>query len=186
MRAIYILLVLSLTGCATYEFDIRQPPEFARHIGRKADESFTRDRLEYRLRSVDNHLVMRIFNTSNSPVQLVGSQSTVVDPTQQSRRLTGGTIAPGAFIKLILPPMLQQRGRAGPGITLGVGGGYSSNGGGGVGVGSTFYDDADRYDITDGGEAWDWDGETDIRLSLKYEQNGKTFTHLFTILRVKV
>src|SRR5215207_3085901 len=93
------------TGCARYEYTLTQPPDLARHIGAQSDQVVDVDPLQYRLRTVDNRLVVRIYNQTDEPIELLGDKSFVVDPDGQSRPLRGQTIAPHAFMKLIFPPI---------------------------------------------------------------------------------
>jgi hypothetical protein len=176
MRHVRFLLTLTLlgAGCARYEYDVVSPQPAAGHVGRKGDHSFALDPLEYKLRTVDNRLVVRVYNPTSEPVTLLGGRSAAVDPDGQSHPLITQTIAPGgSFIKLILPP---PRPRVyGGGSTFGIG----------VGVGTyphhhhhhrssidswpdddgprymTVYDDNDTY-------YWDWKGEGQARLNLVY------------------
>jgi len=110
MRSALVLCLLCLLataagGCATYEYNLVQPADLTRHIGSKGDEVVSVDPLQYRLRAVDNRLVMRIVNPTEDPIELVGPRSTVVDPAGQSHPLRAQTIAPNSFIKLIFPPI---------------------------------------------------------------------------------
>src|SRR5881394_1297012 len=88
-----ISLIL-MTGCARYEFDLVQPQDLARHIGSQSDETVRVDPLEYRMRAVENRLVVRIFNPTTDPITLAGDKSYVVDPAGQSHPLRAQTIAP--------------------------------------------------------------------------------------------
>lgn len=185
MRTLALIFLTLLSGCATYEFDITHPPEFSRHISRKADESFTRDDLDYRLRAVEGRLVVRIYNTADNDVRILGARSTLVDPHLQSRPIRSQTIAPGAFVKLILPPLAPQLRPSGPSIT--IGGGISSGGGSGIGLGTGFHDGPDYYEVDDNsGFYWEWDGASDVRLTLTFERAAQIFTHTFAISRVKL
>ena len=194
-----VLAVTLVIGCARYEYDVVSPEQAAGHVGTKSDHRFTIDPLEYRLRTVDNRLVIRAYNPTGENVTLLGERSTAVDPEGQSHPLMTQTIAPGgSFIKLILPPPRPRFYRSGP--TFGIG----------VGVGSyphhhhhhrsaiddwpyddgphymTVYDDSDTY-------YWDWKGEGEARLSLVYTRGGgdnperaaPAFTHELVIRRVK-
>src|SRR6186997_3312137 len=98
--ALFILAAATLLGgCATYEYDLTAPPELSRHIPRKVDAVVQREPFEYRMQSIDNRLVIRIFNQTDDQIQLVGERSTIVDPEGQSHPLRGGPIAPHSFLK---------------------------------------------------------------------------------------
>lgn len=188
-----MLLLPLLTGCATYEFDLTQPPDLQRHIGRNIDQVVTRDSLEYRLRAVDNRLVMRIFNQTDNPIQLRGDRSVVVDPNGQSRPLRSQSIAPRSFAKLIFPPMRPRIYDPGPTFGIGVTGGISRHY-----HRDPFYpagyDSAPRYlYVDDDSIYWDWKGEGEIRVTLVYrtggdanEKDAKEIRHDFSFRRRKM
>src|SRR5947207_207477 len=112
MRCRTLTLLLTalplLTGCATYEYDLLRPEQFVTHIPRKSEVKVTIDPLEYRFISYENHLVVRILNHADEPIQLLGSQSSAIDPNAEGHPLRTQTIAPATFIKLILPPPRPQ------------------------------------------------------------------------------
>jgi hypothetical protein len=91
-------------GCAHYEYDLVEPPELARHVG-KSEVVVPKEPLEYRMRTVENRLVIHVINPTDEPVTLIGQQSYIVSPGGQSHPLRPQTIAPHTFIPLILPPM---------------------------------------------------------------------------------
>ena len=126
--AVFCLLCLvaaSAGGCATYEYNLVQPPDLARHIGSKAEETINLEPLQYRLITVENRLVIRIFNPTDDPIELLGPRSTIVDPAGQSHAVRAQTIAPNSFIKLILPPQRPQvYYPTGPTFGVGVGTAY--------------------------------------------------------------
>jgi hypothetical protein len=202
MRSVLIVLVtvaLVSAGCARYEYDLVSPPQAAGHVGRKDDHAFALDPLEYKLRTVDNRLVVRVYNPTSEHVTLLGGRSVIVGPDGQSHPLMTQTIAPGgSFIKMIIPPPRPRF--YGGGTTFGVGVG--------VGVGHAFpgphdepgwygddphyltvYDESDTY-------YWDWKGEGQARLNLVYARGephreadaarGPTFNHELLIRRVGV
>jgi hypothetical protein len=191
MRYLGLLLTgcVWLVGCARYEYDVVRPVELSQHVGTKEDVVLQRDPLEYRLRTVENRLVMRIYNHTDDPMTLVGPRSSVVDPGGQSHPLPMLTLAPRSFIKLIFPPQPAVIQSTSPTFGIGIGGsfgdarrrGYPYDPEYGLADGPryfTVYDDGQLY--------WDWDGEGDIRLNLVFERNGKFFEHEFVIARRKV
>lgn len=174
-------------GCARYEYDLMRPEAHARHIGAKTTDVFTIDPLEYHLVTVDNRLVMLVYNHTSDAVQLVGGMSYVVSPEGQSHPLRSVPVAPDSFIKMILPPLRPRVERYGPSFGIGVGassGGYH-HGGVGVGVGTEIGDDY-YYVPDDGQEYWQWTGESDVRLNMTYEQGDRTFSHEFVFHRKKM
>src|SRR5688572_29923198 len=74
-RALTLVVLLWLSGCARYEYQVLRPLELSGHIGAKEDRIATIDPLEYRFRGVENRLVVRIFNLSDDAIQLLGDQS---------------------------------------------------------------------------------------------------------------
>jgi len=131
---------------------------------------FTRGHLVYRLRSVENYLVIRIENPGNDPARLVGGQSVLVDPNGLSHPLADRMIAPHSWIKLILPPPPPPDVYApGPAVTLGFGfggpGWYS-------GFSAPIAPEPRRYREYPY-DAWPWEGQTDVRLilAIQYDDN---------------
>jgi hypothetical protein len=192
-RALTLVLCIAFVGgCAKYEYNLVKPPDLARHIGTGTDAVVTVDPLEYRLRTVDNRLVMRIFNSTEDAVELLGPKCSVVDPEGQSHPLRSQSIAPGSFIKLILPPPRPRVYDPYYGPTIGVG----------VGVGGRvdaypysryrYYDPYppeprylavyDENDVT----YWDWRGEGECRVVLTFRRGEKEFRHEFLFRRQKL
>lgn len=207
-RSLFIVALVSLAGsaaCARYEYDLVSPPDLARHVPSKGFAEATVERpeapaLRYEMTSYDNRLVLQVHNPGDAPVKLLGDQSTAVDPGGQSHPLRGQTIAPGSFVKLVLPPMPPQVVPSGPRFGIGIGGAFGSGRhygrgygpGYGFGYGSSFdpwYDTPRYYAISDeeGGLYWNWEGETPVRLTLVFQRGAeKAFTHEFTFKRRKV
>src|SRR5207248_10060294 len=104
-----------------YEYDFTRPPDLTQHIGTNSGVTVTLDPLEYRFRSYEDHLIIRIFNPTDDPIQLLGAQSSAVDPKSQSHPLRSATVESHSFVKLILPPPLPYVGPYGPTIGLGFG-----------------------------------------------------------------
>jgi hypothetical protein len=188
-----VLLAMPLVmvmGCVRYEYDITRPPEFAAHIGTKNDTSLQRDPLEYRWRTVENRLVLRIFNPTDQPITLLGQRSSAVDPEQQSHPLPTQTIAPTSFIKLILPPLRPRIERTGPSIGIGVGTMIGSGRYRRHGVAPYSYWPAEPRYLTvydDNAIYWDWEGATTVRLTLVYQRpDSSSFEHEFVIARKKM
>lgn len=188
-------LVALAGGCARYEYDLVRPPELARHVGTKAWSSFRLGDVEYRLISSDNRLVMLVYNLGGRTVKVAGPDSVLVDPRGESRPVSGRTIVPGSYVKLIFPPPRPQFQSYGPSYAFGVGAGsagyYGHRYHDGFGYGPygpyglepryyTVYDPADR-------RYFDWPGSTEVRLILAYQpEGGEPFRHEFVFRRVRM
>jgi hypothetical protein len=180
-------LLLACGGCATYEFDILQPPTQNRRISTDSENRLAIDPLEYRLRASEGRLIMLIFNPTGDTIELLGSKSSVVDPSGQSHPLRDRAIAGDSFIKEILPPYRPHLVEPEPSYGVAVNGmvgaadqpGYvRPRGYGAYPSGLDAYDDASAY-------FWDWDDQTDVRMNLVFDRSGKTFEQSLVFHRVK-
>jgi len=182
-----VLLLLVGVGCASFEHDLVQPPELRAHIGSKTDTTTHLDPLIYKWRTVDNRLVVRIFNPTNDSIELLGEKSTVVAPDGESHPVRSQTIAPQSHAKLILPPLRPRVYRPGPSFGVGVGMRVDSRRGAERHAAHAPPSVEPRYlAVYDGDSAyWDWRGETDVRLTLVYQRGDAPLRHEFTIHRNK-
>jgi hypothetical protein len=189
-------LVLAGNSCARYEYDLVRLPEQSVHIGPDTDIVVSLDPLQYRLRAVENRLVVQIFNPTSDAIEIVGPRSTLVDPAGQSHPLPSQTIAPLSYAKLILPPFRPQSDHIGPAITIGVGAVYGRCDAPGPGACDDTHAgnvpnhvDQPLY-LTDAGTAdvpyFDWDGETNVRLTIVYQGGDRQFSHELTFHRKKM
>jgi hypothetical protein len=178
MSRLHCLLLIALSstiGCAHYEYDLTDPRDIARHIG-KDDQHINLDPLTYRLVTSDNHLVMRAENPMDTPIELLGDQSVVVSPDGQSHPLRSQTIAPHSYMKLIFPPLRPRFERTDPTFGIGVGA-----------VHRVHYPEPRYLSIyEDDAYYWDWDDQSAIRLTMVYRHQGKTFEHRFGFVRKKM
>jgi hypothetical protein len=194
LMSFLVIAWLACTGCTRYEYDITHPPDLATHIA-KDEAVVAREPFQYRMKVVDNHLVMLIDNRTDDAFQLLGEQSSVVDPNGQSHPLRPMAIAPHSYGKLIFPPV-EPRYYYPSGPVFGVG----------VGTVVTHHHhdhrryllderlfDEDEQDepaylmvVDDNAVYWDWRGEGEIRLTIQYQRaNDKPFTHDWVIGRRK-
>jgi hypothetical protein len=194
-------------GCARYEYTIIQPPELSRHIGERADQVVDLDPLQYRMRTVDNRLVVRIYNQTDDPIEILGDKSFTVDPEGQSHPMRAQTIAPHAFVKLIFPPLRPRIYDPGPTFGVGLGVGVSRHYYGPYGWDyydyppgayyappfehyyTRYYDEPRFLTVYDDSDQryWDWEGAGgEMRLSLSFRREEQTFQHAFTFKRVKM
>lgn len=175
-----ILLISILTGgCARYEYDLVGPGN-AQHIGSQSDTVLHVDPLIYRLRSYDNHLVIRIFNPTPDAIQLRGDSSAIVDSNGQHHPLTAQLIAPDAYIKLILPPLPPDTAAGPPPVNPGIGPDADF----GPRVNDILYPPM-RY--ANDGKYWDWEDEGTVRMNLTFQRsNQPPFTQTFLFTRQKM
>jgi hypothetical protein len=164
------------TGCTSTTFDVIEPPQFARQIAGDSDSVVELNPLAYRFRAVEDHLVIRIYNPQVQPISILGPDSYVVDPHGQSHALASQAIPPGAFVKMILPPLPPEQTPTGPYVSFQVSsGGVSMDNplprqGAGGGASNT----------------WPWPGNGIVKMSFRYRRgNAEPFTHSFSIRRNK-
>jgi hypothetical protein len=211
--SVAILALVVLTGCARYEYDLVEPREFTRHVGRSVDAMAEIEPLTYRMRSVDNRLVMRIYNNSDDSIELLGEKSSVVDPQGQSHPLRSMSIAPKSFIKLIFPPPRPRVYDSSP--TFGVGVGYGMRVDALPGeppdglpdrrdfhthenAWNPYFRDEPRYLAASAASAasavldendsyyWDWKVGGEARVNLVYKRGDSELRHSFVFRRVKM
>src|SRR5882762_2674772 len=121
MRTSFVVILLLLAGgCAKYEFDLVEPADLATHIGRDKETVIKRDELEYRMQAVESRLLIFVVNSTDDAIELIGPESTAVDPGGQSHPFRSQSIAPHSYVKLILPPMRPYY-RTGPTFGIGLG-----------------------------------------------------------------
>ena len=187
MKTLLPLIVLCFaSGCAKYEYDIVSPPDLRTHIGTKTDAVSNVDPLSYHWRTVDSRLVVQIVNGTNDPIELLGAKSTAVAPDGQSHPIRGQTIASNSHAKLILPPPRPRVYNSGPTFGVGVGMRVDARD---RGFPNDPYDAEPRYmTIYDDENAiyWDWNGQTDVCLTLVYQRGEQSFRHEFALRRKKM
>jgi hypothetical protein len=192
--ALLLFSTVILGGCTNYVYDVT--PSGAPPLRVPGDRFVTvpQGPLDYRLRTSDNHLVVQVWNPTTEPVRIIGEKSVVVDPRGRSHAVRPQTIAPGSYVRFILPPVLRTV-SAGPSYSVGfgVGGGYwgGRRGHWRGGYYSGFYDpfwfDQPRYyAVVDGEQSyWEWDGPGEARLILVIEHLGQQLTQEMRIQRFK-
>ncbi len=175
--ALLSIIGLLLTGCASYRYDVAGPDGSAKTVRKDADLVIPAEPAEIRVRQVENRCVFMIENPTTQPVSLDGANSAVVDPTGQSRALAGQLIPPGAYLKLVLPPMAEYEPR-GPEFRIGFGMQVSAPQEESVKA---------HYLMSAAGpmEYWEWSGAGSIRLTLSLVQEQVSRRHEFTITRTK-
>jgi hypothetical protein len=179
-------LMFLLVGCAHYEYDIVSPAEMRQHVGTESEVRLQRAPLEYRLDTIEDHLVVRIYNLSNDMIQLVAERSSVVDPAGQSHPLRGQAIPPNAFMKLILPPTAHYEPVPGQGVRVGGSAGYGYGRPWHEGYDQNIWDEP-QYVAVYEPQAWKWEGETHVRLVLTFQAgDGKQFMQEWTFDRKKM
>jgi hypothetical protein len=174
------------TSCAQYRYSIAQPAEFAQEIERRGEAAIAQPPLEYAFIDNNESLSVRIANTTDAPILIIGERSYVVDPDGQTHQMNGGTIAPKSYVAFPLPPSSRVY-RSGP--RFGIGMGIGSGGGGtffGTGVGTTWGGyPHHHYDSFSTVSAWRW-STGNVRLHTEYEHNEQRFEHDFLLRRERV
>jgi hypothetical protein len=189
-KILVLVLVLLGGGCARYEFDIVEPADLAGHVGRDKETVVKRDELEYRFLAVENRLLIHVVNSTDEQIELVGAESTAVDPQGQSHPFRSQAIAPHSFVKLILPPMRPYY-RSGPRFGIGIGvtayRGYGRRFGG-DGFYDPLWDEPQYMTVYDETDTvyWSWEGESEARIRLTFRRGREIFHHNFVFRRKKV
>jgi len=177
LTAILLSLLGVVSGCRPPSFDIVEPTRFAGPISRNSDTLIAIEPLAYRFRIVEDRLVLRIFNPTDIPIEIVGKESYLIDPSGQSHAITSQTIAPNSFAKLILPPFPPDQTPNGPTISIGI----SSSG-------LEMDYPQPRSEKPSGGrsvqETWSWPANGVVRLTFHYRRGtDPRFEHSFSIQR---
>lgn len=180
--------VLLLAGCRTYEFRMLQPQ--ARVLA-KDPCALRLDPLDYELSRRGDQVELRIRNTTDDRILLLGDRSFVVDPTGESHPLQGRVLAPRSFTTLRLPPTPELV-PAGVALSPQVGlypapayawpFGYGYNG---FVYGDFSYAPTLQYSRVVTPFDWDWQSGP-ARLRLAYEREGNTFEHEFEFVRDRI
>ena len=98
------MAMAALSGCSNVEYQLVQPAALAQPIGGQT-VTVRREPLEYQLTTVEDHLVVQIYNRSTGPITLLGGWSRIVDPVGQSHPLSSQMIPARQYVKLVLPPV---------------------------------------------------------------------------------
>ncbi len=187
-------LSMLLVGCTSYNYTVTDSTHPSQRVNKDTQTTLKIDPLIYGMLVKENRLVLTVKNTLSDPVELLGTKSTVVDQKGQSHPLRSQTIAPNAFIKLILPP-LRPRFETAPsgGFMFGMQARRDSSAlpdtaasvpdpittHSAEPIYLDYFSDTDPY-------YWDFDGEGEIRLLLTYQKaDGTVWTDQFTIYRQK-
>lgn len=179
MKTAMLLVFLTLAGgCANYRYAVVSPDGQSRDVQEKLDLVIPATPAELRVREFSDRCVIMIENPTAEPIQLDGGQSTLVDPSGETRAIGNQLIPPGAFTKLILPPLRQNDPR-GPEFRIGFG----------VMVRTEAPPPGPResvlLSVSGPVEYWEWSGAGEVRLVLSFVQGEKTTRHALTIRRWK-
>lgn len=186
-------LSMLLVGCTNYNYIVTDSTHLSQRISKDTETTLKIDPVIYGMVVKENRLVLIIKNTLTDPIELLGAKSTVVDQKGQSHPLRSQTIAPNAFVKLILPP-LRPRFETTPSSSLMFGVQARRDSSALPDTASLpasitsrpaepvyldYFSDTDPY-------YWDFDGEGEIRLLITYQKSdGTVWTDQFTIYRQK-
>lgn len=179
MRSISAILVLTAalaSGCTSYHHRLIEPVEFAGDI-RREDVVTSLPPIRYVWNTVEDRLVVRVFNDGEDDLLLDGERSVLVDPAGQSRPLRSLTIAPRSFAKLVLPPYRDIAYASGPVVSVGLG---VSTGGSGY---PAPFSSTSTVIVRDREVTWDWPAGGVVRLGLWFTRDGQSFSHAFVVER---
>lgn len=166
--ALLVLLTSALcavAGCANYRYDVVTESGSVAAVAKDRDLVVPAAPANLRLRQVESRCVLILENPTTQPITLDGAGSTIVDPRGESRAILSQSIAPGSFVKFVLPPY-DERPRINPGFQFGIG----------VMVDASPVDTRPAHRLQINGpkqEFWTWDGEGEIKImfSLRQEQD---------------
>ncbi len=162
-------------GCESVGFEILEPHEFTGHISANRDTHFGMGGLEYPFQAAGGRVVAKIYNHQEIEVELMGDRSVVVDPSGESHPLHDQTIAPDSFIREIFPPFPPRDEEPGPAIHFGVFYGQARE-----------TDQRVQYlDLDESAYHWEWNGATEVRITLVYLTSTKKLEHTFVIRKLK-
>lgn len=182
-------MILAIAGCAHYQFNLQQPAQYAVTVTTKADVTVNVDPLQYIFRGIEDELVVRIKNPTTEPIELLGNQSSAIDVSGEAHPLRSQTIPPGAFIKIIVPPLRPTDYNTGPDIGFGFGligrvdRGYVEDR-----TAPYVYDDPRTLTMSDEGSNfyWNWQANTTAKLIFTYQRHGEALHHTFTFFKQKL
>ena len=191
-----MILAVLVAGCAKYQYVLIEPGAGDQVIVPKKRLVVPMEPITYRLGTVDRHLLVRVANPTDEAIRIIGDRSYVVDPEGETHPVGGGTIAPHAYIDLMLPPPPKvYRGYTNyhGGFGWGYGRWHRPYGWGGYGWGyphggwyDPWYYEPSTYTVEVYGPChWDWKTGT-VRLHLSYERGEKRFEQTLAVLRRKV
>jgi len=177
LAALPLMMNILIGGCAPVGFEANlESGGSTVDVSDSQDTVIAAQPLQFRMRAVESRLVLWIDNVSDTPVELLGDSSDVVDPEGGAHPIAGQTISPGAPLKLILPPMAlgeSQPAAASPSPV----GSYDRSGfipvPGSDGTG-------DPYN-----QHWQWDSGLDVELNLSFEQSGHQFQRHLSLHKMR-
>jgi hypothetical protein len=166
----------------SYRFNLVQPQIADPEIGGDDWTIVKIDPLEYRLRADEGRLVMRIYNPTSDSIELLGHKSSVVDPDGQSHPLHSQVMTPETDIAYVFPPLRDTATGGEPEVGIGAGNfdtpGYIAPSG---------YQAASPPPIAPAASVYDfeWEGESDVSMTLVYSRGNSTFSQTLAFHRVK-
>jgi hypothetical protein len=133
--------------------------------------------VEYRLVG-KSRLVVYIFNPGADSVEIDAGQSSVTAADGSKLPVEfGGSIGPGRFIRLLLPPPIYEAGRAGDPIAR------SQSAGREYGLMQSDLDATVAPPATATRDAWPWAKGTTLTLTLTYQRSGQVLTDQLQMTR---
>lgn len=179
MKPALLLLFAFLTGgCANYRYAVVSPDGQSRDVQEKLDLVIPAAPAELRIREFSDRCVIMIENPTSEPISLDGGQSALVDPSGETRAIANQLIPPGAFTKLILPPLRQDDPR-GPEFRIGFGVLVQ------VDPPANGPRESAMLSADSPVDYWEWSGAGEVRLMLSFKQGEQTTRHTLTVRRWK-
>ncbi|MDB6123672.1 MAG: hypothetical protein JWQ71_2665 [Pedosphaera sp.] len=178
---IFLLSILAVSGCKTYDYRVVEPANLAQRIT-KQPVTLHYDPLEYRMARSGGFLAMNIVNPTDDRIVLRGNRSYVIDPQGETHPIRDRVIGPHSFTRMSVPPVPLRYQTMGPYWGWGVGMGYPFSPFYGAFYNDFYYGpDYINYEVT---TQYDWEWKTGpARLRLAYDRDGKSFDHNFVIIR---
>jgi hypothetical protein len=185
MRVIFCLLLVVVSGCTSYRYEVADRDEGRLQVRKDQDLVLQAAPAELRLRQVESRCVVLVTNPTTQPFEIEAGGSTVVDPTGQSRSIAGQLVPPGAYVKYILPPVEEYAPR-GPQFQIGLGMMVQNPPSPAVpevgdGPREAVYLSPGSRNM----EYWEWPGPGQIRLLLSLKQGDSPQRHEIVLRRIK-
>jgi hypothetical protein len=171
-----LILCLALTACGPSEFDFTAAGTGNTvRVTNNQDSLVTIAPVQYRMRAVENHLVLWIENPTDQPIDIIGDKSSIEDPAGEIHTLDNQDISPHSSFKLVMPPLPENDQQTSQNISQPISP-YDQPGF--IAVPDT------RTPPNEQGAAWKWDDDLEIHVDLLFKQGDHQFEQTFSVTRV--